>query len=146
MQRVRPLRPKRWVRRVRPPCEGCSQFLRPRQNFWRGLLHIVCKSLKPGCPRFTPTASWQVYCSTSCAQTCFQHRIKTISCLPHFLSWAILIMINWLGKGGIVNEFLLRLGLLPFRLKKEQAVWRNSTKKSLRFMMGEIGCILQTKK
>ena len=39
-------------------------------------------------------------------------------------------MINWLGKGGIVNELLLRLGLLPFRLKKEQAVWRNSTKKN----------------
>ena len=60
---------------------------------------------------------------------CFRRWVQTISYLPHFLSWVILggMMINWLGEGGIVNELLLRLGLLrepfPF-LGQPQGFWR----------------------
>jgi putative aldouronate transport system permease protein len=40
--------------------------------------------------------------------------VQTISYLPHFLSWVVLggIMINWLADVGLVNQFLLGVGVI----------------------------------
>lgn len=44
----------------------------------------------------------------------FKRTVQTISYLPHFLSWVILggILINWLSETGIVNELMLKLGVM----------------------------------
>ncbi|MGL5797883.1 MAG: ABC transporter permease subunit, partial [Cetobacterium sp.] len=40
--------------------------------------------------------------------------VQTISYLPHFLSWVILggMVITWLGEDGILNVFLMKIGML----------------------------------
>ncbi|WP_058486413.1 ABC transporter permease [Defluviitalea phaphyphila] len=44
----------------------------------------------------------------------FKRTVQTISYLPHFLSWVVLggIMINWLSETGIINELLIKFGVL----------------------------------
>lgn len=44
----------------------------------------------------------------------FKRVVQTISYLPHFLSWAILggIIITWLDPAGLINELLIKLGIL----------------------------------
>lgn len=43
-----------------------------------------------------------------------QKAVQTISYLPHFLSWTILggLMITWLGESGLINEILVKIGIL----------------------------------
>lgn len=44
----------------------------------------------------------------------FKRAVQTISYLPHFLSWVILggIVITWLSDVGIINDVLMKLGLI----------------------------------
>lgn len=44
----------------------------------------------------------------------FKKATQTISYLPHFISWVILggILINWLSDVGLINELLLRFGVI----------------------------------
>lgn len=44
----------------------------------------------------------------------FKKVIQTISYLPHFLSWIVLggMLISWLSSTGIMNAFLLNLGII----------------------------------
>lgn len=46
--------------------------------------------------------------------TKFKKLTQTISYLPHFLSWVVLggIMITWLSKEGIINDFLVALHII----------------------------------
>lgn len=44
----------------------------------------------------------------------FKRFTQTISYLPHFLSWVVLggILINWLSDVGLINEILMKFGIL----------------------------------
>lgn len=44
----------------------------------------------------------------------FKKTVQTISYLPHFISWVVLggIMITWLSETGMINEVLVRAGVL----------------------------------
>lgn len=44
----------------------------------------------------------------------FKRVIQTISYLPHFLSWIVLggMLINWMSTTGLLNQILMRLGLM----------------------------------
>ena len=44
----------------------------------------------------------------------FKKNIQTISYLPHFLSWVVLggILTSWLDENGIVNQILVRVGIM----------------------------------
>lgn len=44
----------------------------------------------------------------------FKKVVQTISYLPHFLSWIVLggMLISWLSSTGIMNAFLLNLGII----------------------------------
>jgi len=45
----------------------------------------------------------------------FKKIIQTITYLPHFLSWVVLggILTTWLNESGLLNEILVRIGVLP---------------------------------
>ncbi len=47
-------------------------------------------------------------------QAKFKKAIQTISYLPHFISWVVLggIMITWLSDTGMINEVLVKLGII----------------------------------
>lgn len=58
----------------------------------------------------------------------FKKTVQTISYLPHFLSWVVLggIMMNWLSDVGIINDFLMKLGLIEeplFWLAEPDKFW-----------------------
>jgi putative aldouronate transport system permease protein len=44
----------------------------------------------------------------------FKKAIQTITYMPHFLSWVVLggILTTWLGEGGLINELLVKMGIL----------------------------------
>ena len=44
----------------------------------------------------------------------FKKAVQTITYMPHFLSWVVLggILTTWLGDGGLLNELLIKLGIL----------------------------------
>ena len=44
----------------------------------------------------------------------FKKAVQTISYLPHFISWVVLggLMITWLNETGMINEVLVRFGLI----------------------------------
>jgi putative aldouronate transport system permease protein len=48
----------------------------------------------------------------------FKKSVQTISYLPHFLSWVVLggILYTWLADVGIINDILLKLGLISERV------------------------------
>jgi putative aldouronate transport system permease protein len=45
----------------------------------------------------------------------FKKIVQTISYLPHFLSWVVLggILTTWLSETGLLNELLIRYGVIP---------------------------------
>lgn len=58
----------------------------------------------------------------------FKRGVQTLSYLPHFLSWVVLggIMMNWLGDVGLINDLLLKMGLIKspeFWLSKPELFW-----------------------
>ncbi len=44
----------------------------------------------------------------------FKKVVQTITYMPHFLSWVVLggILTTWLGDGGLINEILVKTGIL----------------------------------
>lgn len=44
----------------------------------------------------------------------FKKTVQTVSYLPHFISWVVLggLMITWLNETGMINEILVKFGLL----------------------------------
>jgi putative aldouronate transport system permease protein len=44
----------------------------------------------------------------------FKKAVQTITYMPHFLSWVVLggILTTWLGDGGLINEILVKTGIL----------------------------------
>ncbi len=46
--------------------------------------------------------------------TRFKRTVQTVSYLPHFISWVVLggIMMNWLSEAGLVNDLLVKAGIL----------------------------------
>ena len=44
----------------------------------------------------------------------FKKVVQTITYMPHFLSWVVLggILTTWLGDGGLINEILIKTGIL----------------------------------
>lgn len=58
----------------------------------------------------------------------FNRIVQTITYLPHFLSWVILggILITWLSDVGVVNDVLMRLGIVKepiFYLSEPKYFW-----------------------
>ncbi|MFC4600711.1 ABC transporter permease [Cohnella hongkongensis] len=58
----------------------------------------------------------------------FNRTVQTITYLPHFLSWVILggILITWLSDVGVVNDVLMRLGIVEepiFYLSEPKYFW-----------------------
>jgi len=58
----------------------------------------------------------------------FKKVVQTISYLPHFISWVVLggILLSWLADTGIVNQILVKLGILKepiFFIAKPEYFW-----------------------
>lgn len=55
----------------------------------------------------------------------FKRTVQSISYLPHFVSWVVAanIVLTFLSSDGIVNEFLLKLGII-----KESIIWMGKPK------------------